>query len=46
MMAEVRRPDRQEPPAPQPPPFDFDAENLGRQQINNDQETFLVELMT
>ena len=46
MMAKIKRPDRQEPPTPQPRPFDLDAENLGGQKIENDQETILAEPIT
>ena len=37
MMAEFIREERQAPPPPQPRPFDLDIENLGRQQVDDDQ---------
>ena len=46
MMTEFRREEKQEPPPPQLCPFDLDAETLGKQPIENDQETLLVEPIT
>ena len=41
-MAEFKREERQVPPPPQPRPFDLVAEDLGRQQVDDDQEILLV----
>ena len=55
MLVESRRAEREErqavappsvPSAPQFHPFDLDAETLGKQPIENDQETLLVEPIT
>ena len=43
MMAEFKREERQAPPPPQPRPFDLDAKDLGRQEVEDDQEILLAE---
>lgn len=42
MIAEMNS-TREKPSAPTPPLFDFNAENSGRQEITDDQETLLAE---
>ena len=45
-MVEFRSEERQAPPPPQPHPFDLDGEDLGRQQVDDDQETLFAEPVT
>ena len=43
MLAESRREKRQELPVPQTRPFDLEAKDSRRRQLEDDQETLLVE---